>query len=129
VIDLPPPSTADFFFRLRFHGPFDVAGEEREIAAFPVGVDSHGLSFWYWRFVPEAQSDEEVAHSFDATLLRLLRRPTRIRQRRGLLFWTFALEAQGASGEWKHEYTYGILRLALAATHGRVPPMHEREQV
>ena len=133
IVRLPTPKDADYSFELWFHGPASGGSGGREIVALLLGRPRDEV-FWTNRFEPESfyrgrsgnwqEALEGLAEAFDETVLRLVRLPTRIIQKRGLLNWNFALEARMPDGSWSQQSSCYVLRLGF-----RVPPVRGRERV
>lgn len=87
-LDLPASPSAEYSFRLWFYED-DSTGGSREISARLPGHAQAETCFWYWPF-DGAQFNTAAALSdaFDRSLLTLIRRPTRIVQKRGLRIYS-----------------------------------------
>ena len=123
-LDLPAAPSAEYSFRLWFYER-DAAGSSREISAQLVGQLNTDVYFWYWSFErAEFRTDEALFEAFDHSLLTLIRQPTRIVQKRGLLNWTFRLEARLPELGWTPQYQHAVLRLGV-----RAPSIDGRERI
>jgi hypothetical protein len=123
-LDLPASPSAEYSFRLWFYED-DATGGSREISARLVGHAQAETSFWYWPFESaQFNTAEALSDAFDKSLLTLIRRPTRIVQKRGLLNWTFRLDAQLPELGWKQQYRHAVFRLG-----GRAPSIDGRERI
>ena len=120
-VALPAAAGADYGFTVWFY-----EGGDAEIAAHlvdaagqrvpaPTPGEAAGASFWYQPFELEdyERSLERLADAFEATLRRVLTHETRVRQRRGWLFWHFALDVRTSDGAWEPVYGYGALRAGV----------------
>jgi len=133
IVRLPNVSGADYSFELWIYGPSSGGSGGRHIGAILPGRPSNE-SFWGCPFEPDsffrtrsttwAEAREHLADKFDEMVLHLIRLPTRIIQRRGLVNWKFAFEVQMPSGAWVRQDTCYMFRLGC-----RVPPVEGREKV
>jgi hypothetical protein len=116
VFRLPAPPGAEYAFSVWI---YDTG--EPQIMARLVNADEHH-SFWYKPFeLVDWPSEEAREEAFLKTLGLVLNLPTRIVQRKGLLFWSFDCALQ-TEGGWKSISGIGILR----RSNMEVPPIEER---
>ncbi len=125
-LDLPAPPSAEYSFRLWFHER-SAAGSDREIGARLVAQAEKPVDFYFWHWSFESarfRAEEALLEAFDHSLLTLIRHPTRIVQRRGLLTWMFRLDARLPELGWVPQYQHAGFRLGV-----RVPAIDGRERV
>lgn len=114
-VDLPFAPDADYRFRLWFYDD-----GERGITAEPLvsrfGKIATEVAFWSWPFeLAEFHgSVADLAQYFDEQLRLLLPVPTRVRQHRGWLFFSFVLEHQ-IDRQWQAVYRCASLRFTFRA--------------
>lgn len=110
-LELPPAQGADYQFLLYFE-------PEMQIHARLLGRDQKQY-FWYMPFEDAAyrHDPEKLRTAFVSTAEELILRPTRVVQKRGLLFDSFKLESQ-RDGRWVQVYKMACLRFAF-----KVPPI------
>ncbi len=114
-LELPHAPDADYRFRLWFY-----PDGERCITAEPLpgrhGAEGGTVAFWSWTFeLADFQgSTVNLARRFDDEIRLLLHAATRVQQRRGWLFLSFALEREIATG-WQHVRGCSYFRPAFNA--------------
>jgi hypothetical protein len=103
-IELPAAVGADYAFTLSF-------GPEKQIYARLLRSDSERPHFWYRPFEDVDFADaEKLDNAFIESFERLVCNETRIIQKRGLLWHSFACEYK-SENVWKREYGLSALRL------------------
>jgi hypothetical protein len=123
-LDLQAGPSAEYSFRLWFYEN-DATGSSREISARLLGQAQPETCFWYWPFESaQFNTAEALSDAFDKSLLTLIRRPTRIVQKRGLLNWTFRLDAQLPELGWTQQYRHAVFRFGA-----RAPSIDGRERI
>lgn len=116
---LPAAPGADYSFTLYFS-----PNGQREIHAIPCNLPQSSLSgdYFFFRMGFESKnhlSPRELARFANATVRDLIHSETRIRQRRGLLLWSFRLERK-LGEKWVQVSSCSALRgLSVLPIEGR----------
>lgn len=117
-LELSADAEADYSFSVAVYHDL----EDLQLAADPAGT-SEAVHFWCLPLERYDFSDfSEMLEVLKRHLRRILRHPTRIRQTRGWITWTFECEVM--EGEWKRLYGHTCLR-----SMSDVPPLEGRERV
>lgn len=128
---LPAAQGADYSFTLYF-----TPSGQREIHAIPCNLPRINTNndYFFFRMGFESEnhlSPRELARSADGTVRELIHSETRIRQRRGLLFWSFRLERKRGD-KWVQVSSCWALRAVCASyrgteTHSLLSPTYRPE--
>jgi hypothetical protein len=107
-------SGADYYFHIWAHneGDFQIG------ASLKNGQSNNDLSFWYYPFeINVGIPENKIFSNFSDCLNKLIYYPSRIIQKRGLLFWSFQMQVL-INDKWEDLYGMSCTRLFFKA-----PPM------
>ena len=110
-VRLPCAEGSDYRFQLWFY-----PDGEREISAELVApATASDRYFWSWVFELDdfVNSPKALVQAFERELEAMLSVPTRIHQRRGLLFWSFTLEREVGT-TWASASSCSALRASVS---------------